>query len=114
MNRFVLVTSLSLIVVFELAAAADLKQAASDACQCLETPYAQVSVAMKTAKQAKKSGDVAKLVESRKRIIEVIEESASCFEALSTKYPDIDQSDDLKQQVVTLTQQMCPNPAIGG
>ncbi len=104
---------LGLLSTSQLMAAPDLTKAATDACKCLEAPYAQTAIAMDAAKTAQQSGDMAKLLELQRQMMAVLQTSTSCFEALSKKYPGIDEDDELKKQVIDLTQKMCPNPMTG-
>jgi len=110
--RFILIVGLGLLYNSHLLAAPNLDQAAADACKCLEAPYAQTTIAMEAIKQAKKSGDMARVVESQGKMMEVLKASADCFITLSKNHPEIDQSDELKKQVIEKTEQMCPNPAL--
>jgi hypothetical protein len=112
MHRIILFVGISLFLNTQLIAAPNLDQAAADACRCLEAPYSELSKTLITVKQAQNSGDMSKLMASQTQMIAILQSSASCFEALSKKYPEIDTSDDLKKQVVQKTESMCPNPAM--
>ncbi len=113
MNRFIMTACLGLLSTSQLIAAPDLTNAATDACKRLEAPYAQTTIAMDAIKKAQQSGDMAKLLKLQQQMMAVLQASTGCFEALSKKYPEIDQDDELKKQVTNLTQQMCPNPMTG-
>jgi hypothetical protein len=112
MKRLILLASISITAISPLSAAPDLDQAAADACQCLEAPYREISKALVTIKQAQNSGDMSKLMASQAQMMAILQSSASCFEGLSKKYPEIDNSDELKKQVAEKTEKMCPNPAM--
>lgn len=114
MKQLILLASISFISISPLAAAPDLDQAAADACLCLEAPYNELSKALVVVKQAQKTGDMSKLMESQAQMMAILQSSASCFEDLSNKYPEIDKSDDLKKQVMEKTEKKCPNPAMSG
>ena len=109
--KFILMLITSIAVTAHAQSTSYIQQAARDACKCLEAPYAQTAAAMSAIKKAQQSGDMAKLLETQAQMMSVLQASSSCFEALSKKYPDIDQNDDLKKEVLALTQKMCPNPA---
>ena len=111
MKRYILLACLSIAAILPLSAAPDLDQAAADACLCLEAPYNEISNILIAVKQARQSGDMSKIVESKEQMMTVLQSSASCFEDLSNKYPEIDESEELKKQVLDKTEEMCPNPA---
>jgi hypothetical protein len=92
-------------------AASDLNAAANDACACLKEPYEQVSIALDDINTAKGAGDMSKIMAAQGEMMKVINASSRCFEGLAVKYPDIDQSDELKQIVMDKTEEICPNPA---
>ena len=112
MKRLILLIGISITAISPLSAATDLDQAAADACLCLEAPYSELSKELVTVKQARNSGDMSKLMASQAQMMAILQSSASCFENLSKKYPEIDKSDDLKIQVMRKTEKMCPNPAM--
>lgn len=112
MNRIILITCLAILTSANLSAAPDLNKAAADACKCLERPNAELAVISKTMKKAQKSGDMAQLLESRKQMMEILLASAKCLTDLSSNYPEIDQSDELKSQVLEITNKMCPIPGL--
>lgn len=89
----------------------DLNEAADDVCECLEAPYAEVQKALGLIAAAQQSGDMSALVAAQGEMMGVIDASSECFEALALKYPEIDQSDELKAQVMEIADQKCPNPA---
>ena len=104
--------AIMLVPVYSLAwAAPDLNQAAGDVCTCLEAPYAKAEEAMQLISAAQASGDMSALIAAQGEMMGVIGASAQCFEALPEKYPEINQSEELQQQVMTIVDQMCPNPA---
>ncbi|MCW9051660.1 MAG: hypothetical protein OQJ91_05010 [Motiliproteus sp.] len=108
-----LLCSLLLLVPFppSLLAASNLDEAANDVCKCLEAPYAQAEKAMALVQQAQASGDMSQLMAAQGDMMGVISASGRCFEGLSKKYPDIDRSPELQDQVMAKADQKCPNPA---
>jgi len=112
MQRYILIAAIGVLWSTQLIAATDLNQAAQDACLCLEDPYLKVSKVLIELEEAKQSGDVEKLLESKRRVIDILSESSVCFANLSNKYPEIDLSDEMKKQVIDKIEQMCPNPAL--
>ena len=113
MNRFFLLASISIIATSPLLAAPDLDQAAADACKCLKAPYAEISKAVASVKRAQQSGDMSKLMEVQSQMVTILQSSSRCFQALSSRYPDIDKSDELKKQVAEKIEKMCPAPVMG-
>ncbi len=109
MNRlFVAITS---VLFCSLAwAAPDLDEAGKDVCKCLEAPYAQAQKAMELVSAAQASGDMSVLVTAQGEMMNVINASSQCFNALIKKYPEISQSEDLKEQVMNIADEQCPNP----
>ncbi len=112
MNRIILITCLAILTSANLSAAPNLDKAAADACKCLEGPNAKLAVISKTMKTAQKAGDMSLLQESRQQMMAILQASAKCFADLSSNYPEIDQSDELKSQVLELTNKMCPIPGL--
>ncbi len=96
-----------------VASAADLQAAADDICECFKEPYALVEQALADLQAAQASGDYMKLAEAQGEMMGVMSATASCFEALPARYPEINQSEELKDKVMALVDQQCPNPAAG-
>ena len=92
-------------------AAPDLNEAAEDVCDCLEAPYAQAQQAMELISAAQASGDMSALIAAQGEMMGVINASNQCFDALTEKYPEISQSEELQQQVMNIADEQCPNPA---
>ena len=92
-------------------AAPDLNEAAEDVCDCLEAPYAQVQQAMELITAAQASGDMSALMAAQGEMMGVINAGNQCFEALTEKYPEIGQSEELQEQVMNIADEQCPNPA---
>ena len=92
-------------------AASDLNKAAEDVCNCLKAPYAQVQQAMELIRAAQASGDMSALIAAQGEMMGVINASNQCFDALTEKYPEISQSEELQQQVMNIADKQCPNPA---
>ncbi|MCU7868626.1 MAG: hypothetical protein KZQ98_08825 [Candidatus Thiodiazotropha sp. (ex Lucinoma borealis)] len=92
-------------------AAPDLNEAAEDVCDCLEAPNAQAQQAMELISAAQASGDMSALIAAQGEMMGVINASSQCFDALADKYPEINQSEELQQQVMNIADVQCPNPA---
>ena len=92
-------------------AAPDLNEAAEDVCDCLEAPYAQTQQAIALISAAQASGDMSALIAAQGEMMGVINASNQCFDALTEKYPEISQSEELQQQVMDIADEQCPNPA---
>ncbi len=92
-------------------AAPDLNEAADDVCDCLEAPYAQIQQAIELISAAQASGDMSALVAAQGEMMGVINASNHCFDALTEKYPEISQSEELQKQVMSIADEQCPNPA---
>ncbi len=107
-----LLITIILVPFYSLAwAATDLNVAADDVCDCLEAPYAQVQQAMELISAAQASGDMSTLIAAQGEMMGVINASNQCFDALTEKYPEISQSEELQQQVMNIADEQCPNPA---
>ena len=92
------------------AAAANLDAAAADACACLKEPYSKADQLVGLMMQAQATGDMSPVMAMQQDMMNLANATAQCFDTLSKKYPDIAASDELKQQVVAITDQQCPNP----
>ena len=92
-------------------AATDLNEAAENVFDCLEAPYAQVQQAMELISAAQVSGDLSALIAAQGEMMGVINASNQCFGALTEKYPEISQNEELQQQVMNIADEQCPNPA---
>lgn len=88
----------------------DLDAAAADICNCLEEPYKQITRSVALINKAQASGDTSQLMRAQEDVMESINAATPCFEALSKKYPEIDQSDALKESVMAIAEKQCPNP----
>lgn len=104
-----------LLLIFALAgpvwADSDLNEAAADVCVCLEAPYAEAEKAIQMIQDAQQTGDMSALMAAQGEMMGVISASATCFEGLTQKYPDIAQDPQLQSQVMAIADQECPNPA---
>ena len=94
-------------------AAANLDQAASDACQCAQEPYAQMEQLKGVVQQAMASGDYAQMMKLEGDFAGLQDRAMSCYNDLKAKYPDIDSSPELQDQVVQRMHQKCPPPQFG-
>lgn len=102
----------SLLPICSLAwATPDLNKASDDACKCLEEPYSQAKKAMELIISAQTSGDYKALVSAQGEMMGILKASNQCFDALSVKYPEIDKSTELQNQVMKIVEEKCPNPA---
>lgn len=106
-------TFAAIILVFlckSLGAAPDLSEAANDVCNCLKAPYTQITKAMELVSRAQASGDMSALVSAQGEMMGVINASNQCFNSLTEKYPEIAQSKNLQEQVMSIADQQCPRP----
>ena len=92
---------------------ADVKAAANDVCACLKAPYAKVEESLVLINKAQASNNQAQLLAAQSEIISVVRKSMECFQTLSSKYPKINQSETLREQVMQAADEQCPNPAAG-
>ena len=93
--------------------AVDLQAAADDVCACLEAPYEIVEKALGEIQNAQSTGDYSRMMEAQGEMMGVMNASNACFSALPEKYPEVDKDDELKEKVMQLADQQCPNPASG-
>ena len=89
----------------------DMNAAAKDVCKCLEGPNSQATRFMELASKAQASGDQSDLVSAQDDLKAITEETGRCLGALPDKYPDIDKSEELQKEVMTMAGKQCPNPA---
>ncbi len=92
-------------------ASPDLNEAANDVCTCMEAPYAQIELAIEMLNAAQASGDTSALITAQGEMMSVMNAASQCFNALTTKYPEISQNEALQQQVMAIADEQCPNPA---
>lgn len=88
----------------------DMNAAAKDVCKCLEGPNSQATRFMELAAEAQASGDQSELMSAQDDMRGIMEESSRCFGSLPAKYPEIDKSEDLQQEIMTMAHKQCPNP----
>ena len=91
--------------------AADLDAAADDICECFKQPYALIEQSIADVQAAQASGDYSKLAQAQGEMMGVMNATASCFEGLPARYPEIDKSNELKNKVMEIVDERCPNPA---
>lgn len=94
-------------------AAPDFNDAADDACNCLKGTYDQASELMVLITEAQASGDMTPVMASQEKMMALASATSECFEAMTEKYPEIAQSDELKEKVMSIADQQCPNPMQG-
>lgn len=94
-----------------LLASPDLDAAAKDVCKCMDEPNKRAAQAIEMIRQAQASGDMSQITIAQGDMMGVMTAATRCFEALPAKYPEIDKSDELKNRVMELAEQQCPNPA---
>ena len=94
-------------------AASDFNDAADDACDCLKETYDQASQLMVLLSEAQASGDMTPIMASQEKMMALASATSQCFEAMTKKYPDIAESDELKEKVMSIADEQCPNPMHG-
>ncbi|EAS41054.1 hypothetical protein [Photobacterium profundum] len=111
MNRFQLLVTVSfLIIPTFISATTDTEQAAKDVCKCLEEPYSEASKALELINNADESGELSKILSSQEELMKIINTSQKCLENLYIKYPEINKDTTLQAEVITITDETCPNP----
>jgi hypothetical protein len=93
--------------------AANQDQAADDACTCAQEPYAQMERLKDVLQQAMESGDYSQLVKLEGDFAGLQDRAMSCYNSLKAKYPEIDNSPQLQDEVIARMQQKCPAPQFG-
>jgi hypothetical protein len=94
-----------------MAAADDVQAAATEACKCLEAPYAKFDEIMKVFNAARASGDYSKIQSMESEMAAIGGEAEKCFEALQEKYPAIAADKSQRDRVGEVAEKQCPNPA---
>ena len=112
MTRLVFLIS-GLVLAVATQAGSNLDQAASDACECMKEPYAKMEEAKVMVMQAMASGDYTKMTAMEGEFAGLQDRVEACFNGLRKKYPDIDQSQALKDKVTAKMQEKCPAPQMG-
>ncbi len=107
---FIAITALPLFTSLAFAGP-DMNAAAKDVCKCLEGPNSQATRFMELAAEAQASGEQSELMAAQDDMKGIMEETSRCFGALPDKYPEIDKSEELRQEVMTMAYKQCPNPA---
>ena len=51
------------------------------------------------------------LIAAQGEMMAVMNAGSQCFDALTVKYPEISQSEELQEQVMNIADEQCPNPA---
>ena len=62
-------------------------------------------------KNAQASGDMSQMMTAQGEMMGVMNASTRCFDALTQKYPEIAESDELQEKVMAIADEQCPNPA---
>lgn len=92
---------------------ANLEQAAEEGCECLKAPHAKMEELAPVVQEAMETQDMSKITALQGEMMQVIDGSNECFGELKKKYPEIDQSDELKEEVTYIMKQKCPRPHLG-
>ena len=89
----------------------DLQAATDDVCNCMAEPNRVAQQALELIRHAQASGDTSRLMAAQGEMMGVMTAASRCFEQLPGKYPEINRSDELKNRVMDMANQQCPNPA---
>ena len=106
-----LILALSLLRTGFAVASPDVQEAADDVCECMAKPNQLAEQVMKQAMQAQASGDTSAIMARQGELMNVMSAAVECFEKLPKKYPQIDQDEQLKKEVMAIADRQCPSPA---
>ena len=94
-------------------AAADVKSAANDLCQCVTPPFPEAAAIVSQIRAAYARGTLSELPMRRTEYMMVMGMISQCLAALPHKYPEIDRSPELRSEVLHLAERQCPDNAQG-
>ena len=104
----VIIVSLSIFpnVVF----AFSMEEVVDGVCECRKEYHFQSKKAMDAMKKAQASGDMSKMKTVQREVIAVTEAMTQCFDDLAKKYPEIDKSEKLQEELEAKADEKCPGP----
>lgn len=106
---------LMIVVAFSLSAnvafAFNMDKAVEDACSCYEEYHKHSKKMMDAMNKAQASGDMSKMRAMKSEVTAVTDALTKCFDDLAEKYPEIDKSEKLQEEVMAKVDEKCPNPA---
>jgi len=94
-----------------VAFAVNTDKVAEGVCKCLEEPHNQARKTMELMNKAQASGDMSQIMAMQDEIMAVTNAATRCFDDLAKKYPEIDKSEKLQEEVMAKAEDKCPNPA---
>ena len=111
--RILIAICCSIFLFVNTAWAVNLDQAAADACGCTKEPYAEMERLKGVLQQAMASGDYSQMMKLEGDFAGLQDRAMKCYDKLRAKYPEIDGSQELQDQVAVRMDKLCPAPQFG-
>ena len=93
-----------------VAFAFNVEQAVEDVCACREEYLKQTEKKMELMNKVQASGDMSQIEAMKSEGIAAADAATRCFEKLGKKYPEMDKSEKLRDEVMAKADKKCPNP----
>ena len=81
-------------------------------CECRKEYHIQSKKMMDAMKKSQASGDRSKMKDMQSEILAVTEAMTRCFDDLAKKYPEIDKSEKLQEELMVKADEKCPGPEL--
>ena len=89
----------------------NMEKAAEEVCKCREEYLNQRRKTMELMNKAQASGDMSQIRAMQGEMMAVTNAATRCFDDLAKKYPEIDKSEKLQEEVMAKAEEKCPYPA---
>lgn len=90
--------------------AINMEKVVDSVCECRKEYFVQSKKMMDAVKKAQASGDMSKMKAIQSDVKAVTDAMGACFDKLANKYPEIDKSEKLQEEVMAKADEKCPGP----
>ena len=88
----------------------NMEEVVDEVCECRKEFHIQSKKTMDAMNKAQASGDMSKMKAMQSEVIAVTEAMTRCFDDLAKKYPEIDKSEKLQEELMAKADEKCPGP----
>jgi len=108
--RKVLVVIIALSLFPNVVFAFNMNEIVDGVCECRKAYINRSKEIMDAMIKAQASGDKSKMEAVQKEILAVTDAMTRCFDKLAKKYPEIDKSEKLQEELEARADEKCPGP----
>ena len=105
-----LVVLVALSIYPNVVSALNMGEVVDGVCECRKAYLIRSTKNMDAMNKAQASGDMSKMKAVQDEAIAITEEMSQCFDVLAEKYPEIDESEKLQDELMAKADEQCPGP----